>query len=93
MKYFSRFNDIGKDYVYTDKHIHSVWTDGKLSIPQIACRARQMRLKQIAIVDHIRKDSDYFNEYLKEIKQASRSFGIEILAGLKEIQCFCIIGF
>lgn len=83
MNYFKRFKEIDLQYIYTDKHIHSRWTDGENSVLEIAKEAQKIGLKQIAISDHIRIESDYFNEYYKEIKEISDNIGIELLVGFE----------
>jgi len=81
--YFKRFNALDRRYLYTDKHIHSTWTDGEGSIPQIAQRAWEIGLKTIAITDHIRETSTYFAQYDKEIKKIRKQMSVEILAGFE----------
>lgn len=82
-QYFRRFNSINKKYIYTDKHIHSKWTDGNETILQIANKAKELGLKEIAIVDHMRASSTYFNEYYMEIKRISKQLGLRILVGFE----------
>lgn len=81
--YFRRFNSLDLEYVYTDKHIHSEWTDGRDSISKIAEKAEDLDLRIIAIVDHLRKDSAYFEEYSKEIKQVAKKSKVVILTGFE----------
>jgi len=79
--YFKRFNSISLNYLYTDKHMHSTWTDGKGTVLQMAEKAKELGLKQIAFVDHVREDSAYFTQYCKEIKAVCKKINIDILAG------------
>jgi len=81
--YFKRFNALDRKYLYTDKHIHSTWTDGEGSILQISQRAREIGLKTIAITDHIRETSTYFAQYDQEIKKIRKQMSLEILAGFE----------
>jgi len=81
--YFKRFNALDRKYLYTDKHIHSTWTDGEGSILQISQRAQEIGLKTIAITDHIRETSTYFSQYEKEIKKNRKQMSLEILAGFE----------
>lgn len=83
MKYFKKFNEMDMDYFHTDRHIHSTWTDGEGTIRDIARRAGQRGLREIAIVDHIREDSDYFFDFQKEVREVSETSGVRILAGFE----------
>ena len=80
---FKRFDSIDRDYICTDKHIHSAWTDGDGSVWQIAKKAKESGLVQIAIVDHIRTDSTYFVQYCEEIEEVNRRIDIDILVGFE----------
>ncbi|MBD3271938.1 MAG: PHP domain-containing protein [Elusimicrobia bacterium] len=81
--YFYRYNSMTHQYFMTDKHIHSRWTDGTQTILQIARYAKKMGLNQIAITDHIRKDSTYFNKYRREIKKVRSMVDLDILIGFE----------
>lgn len=83
MRFFRRFDCLDEDYLHTDKHIHSNWSDGDCSIRNIAEHYKEAGAKRIAITDHIRKGSAYFSEYYKEIKKVSKEEGIEILVGFE----------
>lgn len=82
-KYLKRFNEISPDYLNSDKHIHSQWTDGKGTILQIAERANRLGLNHIAITDHIRSDSSYFPKYFDEIRRIRRRYSFNILVGVE----------
>jgi len=81
--YFVKFNAIDNDYICTDKHIHSSWTDGGSTVLEVAKKASERGLKQIAIADHVRSYSSYFTKYAEEINRASRKSGLEILIGFE----------
>ncbi len=83
MKYFKRFNDIDTNYIFTDKHIHSTWTDGHATISDIVREAERIGLRQVAIVDHIRFNSKYFNDYCRDIEEINRKSSIEVLIGFE----------
>lgn len=83
LQYYKRFKSIDRIYLYTDKHIHSKWTDGEGSIFEIAKKSSEMGLRHIAISDHIRSSSTFFDEYYKEAKKVSKELNIEILAGFE----------
>lgn len=87
MRYFEHFNNIGLDYAYTDKHMHSNWTDGKGSILQMAKKADEVGLSCIAITEHIRADSSYFSKYIDEIKRVNKKCRVKILTGFEARVC------
>lgn len=80
---FKRFNEITFDYLKSDLHIHSTYTDGQDSIPSIVKQAEIMNIKTIAITDHIREDSKYFNKYVEEIEAIRKTTNLNILIGLE----------
>ena len=82
-KYFKRFNSIDADYLRADKHIHSTFSDGEMTILQIAREAEKRNLRQIAIVDHVREGSIYFDKYCEDIMDACQQVGVEILIGFE----------
>ncbi len=65
--FFPRFNDLTIDDLKVDFHLHSTWTDGKNSVSEIIEHAKILNLNSIAITDHIRKASIYFDDCKKEI--------------------------
>lgn len=83
MKFFRKYSSINSDYLHSDKHIHSCWTDGDGSIWNIANQYKNIGVKQIAITDHIRKSSTYFDAYYNEIKKVGNELGNEILVGFE----------
>ena len=83
MKFFRKFNEIDKNYIYTDKHIHTNWTDGEATVLEMVKKAEQIGLTQIAFTEHVRSDSTYFDAYLKEVHGAAEKSSIEILFGLE----------
>ena len=83
MKYLKRFNDIDINYIHSDKHIHSSWTDGEGTVLQITERAEELGLNHIAITEHVREDSTYFSDYLDEIEDARKQRHVDILSGFE----------
>ncbi|HGY56925.1 MAG TPA: PHP domain-containing protein [Caldithrix abyssi] len=79
---FKRFNDLTEDDINCDLQIHTNRTDGQAGIEEIVNRARQIGLKRIAFTEHVRKDTDWFNEFADEIEEVRRrTGGIEIYIG------------
>lgn len=65
--FFPNFNDLNDRSLNVDFHLHSTWTDGKQSVEEILLYAKNNGLHSIAITDHIRKESTYFEDYKKLI--------------------------
>lgn len=82
MNYFKRIRDLNVSDFYTDLHIHSTWSDGINSIHEIVQQSKLKKLSTIAITDHIRNESTYFNDYYNEIKKMKVD-GIVILTGFE----------
>ncbi len=71
-----------------DLHIHSTYSDGSASIDEIARKAKERRLKIIAICDHSSDHPKGLNEKKArrrkiEIENAQEKFGIRILNGVE----------
>lgn len=67
INFFPKFNDLTLSNLKVDFHLHSTWTDGKNSVSEIIEYAKLHKLNSIAITDHIRRSSTYFDDYKKEI--------------------------
>lgn len=65
--FFPRFNELDCNAFNVDFHLHSTWTDGKNTVSEIIENAKHNKLHSIAITDHIRRESTYFDEYQQEI--------------------------
>ncbi|MGB4338140.1 MAG: DNA polymerase/3'-5' exonuclease PolX [Bacillota bacterium] len=80
---------IEASHIRGDLHMHSNWSDGTLSIAQMARAARDMGYEYIAITDHSQSlaiarglSEERFLQQLEEIQRARREVpGIHILAG------------
>ena len=62
---------------YIDLHIHTTASDGSLSPTEVVRRARERRLKAIAITDHDTIDG------CEEAMGAGRELGIEVISGVE----------
>jgi len=78
---FEKYNDLTN--LNIDLHIHSTFTDGKDSITDIVKQAEAINLETIAITDHIRENSTYFDEYIQEIIRIRKNTNIKILIGFE----------
>lgn len=83
IEFFPRFNSLNNDLISVDFHIHSKWTDGADSISDITCFAEKNGIKKIAITDHIRETSDYFDHSFNEICDLNKNVDIHIYSGFE----------
>lgn len=83
VNFFTRFNELNENDLKVDFHLHSTWTDGKNSVKEIIQKAKEEGLHSIAITDHIRKESTYFNEYKKEIDTLNDNNKLNIYTGFE----------
>jgi putative hydrolase len=80
---FKTYHQLDEDYILSDMHMHSTWTDGLGTIEQNILTAKNIGLKRIAATDHIRKDSTYFENYCEEIKKLRGQLNFEIYIGFE----------
>lgn len=71
-----------------DYHIHSNYSDGKASVLQIAKRAKELGLREIAIVDHSVElsfglDERKAKKRAEEIEIAKETYEIKIYSGIE----------
>jgi len=83
INFFPRFNDLDIHSIQVDFHLHSTWTDGKNTVPEIIENAKKIGLNSIAITDHIRKQSTYFDAYKKEIDFLNGQEELNIYVGFE----------
>ena len=66
-----------------DLHMHSTWTDGEGTVEEIILQAKNVGLTEIAITDHIRKESTYFEDYHKEILNLREKHNFNVWVGFE----------
>ncbi|MDF1874435.1 PHP domain-containing protein [Sulfurimonas sp. SAG-AH-194-I05] len=81
--FFPRFNTLTKNDLKVDFHLHSTWTDGKNTVEEIIQTAKEYGLHSIAITDHIREESTYFEAYKKEIDRLNSESDMNIYVGFE----------
>lgn len=81
--FFPQFNTLNLNALKVDFHLHSTWTDGKNTIPEIIENAKVHGLHSIAITDHIREKSTYFEDYKREINILNEQENINIYTGFE----------
>src|SRR5262249_24798607 len=82
---------ITRDDILGDVHMHTVETDGKCTIEEMALAARERGYKYIAITDHSKNlafanglDDKRAVEHIKRIRSAAKEIeGISVFAGIE----------
>ncbi|MEM7815646.1 MAG: PHP domain-containing protein [Candidatus Aenigmatarchaeota archaeon] len=66
-----------------DWHVHTRYTDGRNSVPEMCRQAQTNGLKLIAFTEHVRKELSYdFGRLVKDVKSARKKFPkLKILVG------------
>ncbi len=68
---FCRFSALSPVTVNVEYQIHTSWTDGKATSKEILDVASERRLGAVAFTEHVRKDTDWFDGFVAEIRQAA----------------------
>lgn len=66
-----------------DLHMHTNWTDGENTISEMIKKADLNGLTRIAITDHIRRESDYYSDYIESVKKVSQDFNLDVYCGFE----------
>ena len=82
-KIFKRMREFDSYNSKIDMHMHTNWTDGKNSLFQMIDQANINKMNMIAITDHIRKESDYFWDYISEINKVKNKYHMRIYSGFE----------
>lgn len=64
---FKRFNDLRKEDINFDFHIHTNQTDGLSTPEELLEKAKDLELKAIAFTEHVTHESNLFNSFIKRI--------------------------
>lgn len=82
-KIFKRMRELNRYNSRMDMHMHTDWTDGNNTLFQMIDRADANGMGAIAITDHIRRESDYFFDYLNEISAIIPKYKMRIYSGFE----------
>ncbi|MGA2418375.1 MAG: PHP domain-containing protein [Candidatus Staskawiczbacteria bacterium] len=80
---FKRFNDLTPQDINFDFHIHTNQTDGFCSPEEIIDRAISLKLKAIAITEHVNKNSDWFDNFKEKMDSLKKNKNIKIFFGIE----------
>ena len=71
---FPRFRDLTPEHCLVDLQVHTTWTDGQQSIAEALQAAQDRGLKTIAITEHVRRETDWFPEFEKDVRRVAAEF-------------------
>ena len=79
--------DTIKKYIcmHSDFHCHTKYSDGIDTVEEMIVAAIDIGLRTIAITDHVRKDTKWFDGYVSEIEKLKEKYSgrIKILLGFE----------
>jgi len=79
---FVRFHDLRWIDINCDLHLHTDKTDGRAGVRKIIQYAKERGLKKIAFTEHVRRGTEWFDEFIDEIQEERVIFPmLEILVG------------
>jgi HisJ family histidinol phosphate phosphatase len=65
-------------------HLHSNFSDGENSIEEMTKTAIQLGLKQISFTDHVRRTTEWLDDFIKEIRRVKKKYPqIKIYSGIE----------
>jgi len=79
---FPRFRDLKPPDLQCDLHLHTNRTDGEAQIEAILREARNRKLERIAFTEHVRRDSAWFHDFAREVREEALGYPeLEVLVG------------
>src|SRR3989338_3701367 len=60
--------------IFQDNHIHTTYSDGKKTLAEVFAYNQLHDKLDLIIADHVDKNTDWFYEYIKEIKELRRRY-------------------
>lgn len=66
-----------------DNHVHSTFSDGKGTIPENIAAAKAQGLERLTCVDHVRADTTYAPDFVREVRRLNDETDIELRCGLE----------
>jgi putative hydrolase len=71
---FPRYRDLDASSVNVEFQLHTNWTDGEASIAAVFATAQARELSAIAFTEHVRKETDWFAGFAKEVRKTAGAF-------------------
>lgn len=69
---FPRFLDLTQADIDCDFHLHTNRTDGEADVGDIIEAAGERGLKQIGITEHVRKETNWFKSFAKDVRATAK---------------------
>lgn len=68
----------------TDMHLHTAYTDGHASAAEMLAAARAAGLCLVAFTEHVRRGSDWYDAFYREVRRAASAHpAVRVLVGLE----------
>lgn len=80
---FKKFNDLKVEDINFDFQTHTSQTDGFCSAEEMISQAIHMKLKAIAITEHVSKNSDWFDDFKKKMDALKKNKNIKVFFGIE----------
>jgi putative hydrolase len=89
MKWLVSGKELARSLPRVDFQMHTTWTDGRSSVPQMIAAAVGKRLSAIAITEHLNFDSTYYPSFVAETVRAREDCPapLEIYYGIEVAVC------
>ncbi|MBO9610959.1 MAG: PHP domain-containing protein [Paenibacillaceae bacterium] len=71
---FYRFRELHRDALQVEYQMHTKWTDGASSVREMLLAAAEKGLTAVAFTEHIRRDSGWFAEFVREVREEGAAF-------------------
>ena len=68
---------------FEDMHVHSTFSDGAATIEENISRARELGMRRITCVDHVRRDTDWLPDYVAAVESWKGRTEIEVFCGIE----------
>jgi len=80
---FKRFNELRKEDINFDFHIHTNYTDGQSSPEKMIKKAEELKLRAITFSEHVNKTSSWFNDFADRINSLKNNDNLKIFLGIE----------
>ncbi|MDD5087141.1 MAG: PHP domain-containing protein, partial [Candidatus Nanoarchaeia archaeon] len=80
---FKRFNDLRKEDINFDFHMHTNFTDGHSRPEEMVKKAEELKLSAIAFSEHVTKESEWFDNFSSKINSLKNNNNIRIFLGIE----------
>jgi len=71
---FWRFREMNREALQVEYQMHTEWTDGDASIREMLQAAARKGLSAVAFTEHVRRDSGWFADFVRAVREESEAF-------------------